>query len=257
MTRRFSPRTTNSSGAVSVLHRSEGAQLPQVKMEQLREELLRVVRCLAEQSMGPEQLSNTAEQLEYFSGENDSLSAEEWLARFEISKQIGRWSEERTRMVLLVKLTSAARLWHLREGAYAHKFDDWKEQFLQMFSEPVRVKRLVEDLEQRVDRSKDDPLQRYVWRAAALAVAMGMSAPDAKSLILNGLPQHDKFFRDELQNRESSNYNDLVRDIEKTLKFKREMPTTRGGKPMAQSPSQIVSVCSENGKNLTVPHHVG
>lgn len=83
-----------------------------------------------------EPMADTAAQLEEFSDSSDSgLSAEEWIRRLEISRDVGQWSENRTRSVILSKFKGRARLWHVHHGIHLKTYDKWRAEFL-VFSSP-------------------------------------------------------------------------------------------------------------------------
>lgn len=174
------------------------------------------------ETLAAEELADTSAQLENFSGNSEDLTAAEWIDRLEIAKDVGAWTEAKMRSVLLAKLTGPARSWHLTGNGNLSSFDEWKAKFLEEFSPQQRQRKLIDDLNDRIQKG-GEPLQLYIWRSVVIGVQLGMTPEDVKGQILSNLEVEYKCLVQELQDRTHNDIPDLLRDIERSIKFNQSM----------------------------------
>lgn len=88
---------------IEVMARTMPAMIQQVAQQQAPQQ--EVVQVQQREQSGD---LRSAEGLELFSCKGNLL-ADEWIRRFELAKTVGRWSEAKTKVVLMTKLSGAAR----------------------------------------------------------------------------------------------------------------------------------------------------
>lgn len=113
--------------------------------------------------------TKTAEHLENFS--SNGMLAEEWLRHLELTKNIGKWSEAQTQVVIMNKLTGAARLWHLNHGAQLEVYEEWKKNFLEAQSPKQKIGVLMDELQKCV-QLRGEPIGIYARRKESIALQL-------------------------------------------------------------------------------------
>ena len=157
----------------------------------------------------------TASSLDTFS-DGSPAEAEEWLKRFELAKQVGDWTECKTKAVLFQKLVGAAAYWHCDHGADL-AFDGWKDEFRKAFI-PGQTKEELVTLLMSSRQTKGENVNLFARRTEHLAKKLEWDLTSTKMVILRGLRPEYAFMFHTVRGRRHENVTELVLDIEETMR---------------------------------------
>ena len=157
----------------------------------------------------------TASSLDTFS-DGSPAEAEEWLQRLELAKQVGGWTECKTKAVLFQKLVGAAAYWHCDHGSDL-TFEQWKAEFTKAFI-PGQTKEELVTLLMSAKQAKGETVNLFARRTEHLAKKLDWDLSSTKMVILRGLQPEYSFMFHVVRGRAHESVTELVLDIEETMR---------------------------------------
>lgn len=173
-----------------------------------------------------ERLIDTSASVAQFA-EGTVAEAEQWLRELILAKRMGKWSEDFTKSVLVVKLTGSAKLWHMDSGVELETFEEWKKEFEMAFVPRQKKGALVEEF-LRCRQGRGESVESYIRKKNHLAKQLDFEQSEIKEQILKGLSPEYTFLIQHLRGREHSNITELIRDIDDSMDLERSIARGKG-----------------------------